>query len=278
MEMRTLLAVLLLLSGAALAQTPSSSRDYTNLWFIESESGWGMNVIQQERILFVTLFIYGADRKPTWLVGPAVTYSSTNASGGEVYTGDLYATTGPAFNLAAFDASSVTVTRVGSITFTGNADGTARVAYTVESGATGTGTVTKNVTRQTWAATTVPNRSYVGGWEGSQTSCRTASDNGPVHERLNMALNIDGTALTLDVTIFNSAGAVDGTCRMQGAYTQTGRVGSSSGTMQCPAGTNIGTYTLTGIAAGAAGFSARLNVAATGDCNFTANIGGVKVQ
>jgi hypothetical protein len=275
---RLLLAVLMMLSGAALAQTPSASRDYTNLWFNANESGWGMNVIHQERILFVTIFAYGTDRKPTWFVGPATTYASTDANGAEIYTGDLYVTTGPAFNAATFDATSVTVTRVGSITFTGRADGTASVTYNVDSGTVGTGAVTKSVTRQTWAGHTVPNRSYVGGWEGSQTSCRNAGDNGAVHERLNIALNIAGTALTMDVTIFNNAGAVDGSCHFQGNYTQTGRLGTSTGTAQCPAGTNTGTYTLTDIAPSATGFNARLNVVATGDCNFTANIGGVKVQ
>lgn len=274
---RLLLALVLMLSGAVLAQTPSASRDYTNLWFNANESGWGMNVIHQERILFVTIFAYGTDRKPTWFVGPAVTFSSTS-NGAEIFTGDLFATTGTPFSTATFDPTSVTVTRVGSITFTGRADGTASVTYNVDSGTAGTGTVTKSVTQQTWSGNSVPARSYNGAWEGSQTSCTAATDNGAVHERLNMALNIAGTALTLDVTIFNNAGAVDGSCRFQGNYTQVGRLGTSTGTAQCPPGTNTGTYTLTDIAPSAAGFNAHMNVVSTSKCIFNANIGGAKVQ
>ena len=270
-----LFLVLLLLSGAALGQTPSTSRDYSNLWFVESESGWGMNVIQQERILFVTLFIYGADRKPTWLVGPAVTYSSTDSSGAEIYTGDLYATTGAPFNIAAFDPASVTVTRVGSITFTGRSNGSATVAYTVENGSAGTGTVTKNVVRQTWASTNVGASTYFGGLDTVNSNCTPASDNGPGRSRADISLTISGQSLTLLFTTLNPNGTADETCRLQGNYTQTGRNGNSSGTIQCPVGTSIGTYTLTGIAAGAAGFHARF--AATTNCTVTGNIGGVKL-
>ena len=42
--------------------------DYTDLWFIPAESGWGANVIQQHDILFVTLFVYGTNGQPTWFV------------------------------------------------------------------------------------------------------------------------------------------------------------------------------------------------------------------
>ena len=270
-----LVSVLLLLSGAALAQTPSTSRDYSNLWFVESESGWGMNVIHQERILFVTLFIYGGDRKPTWLVGPAVTYSSTDSSGAEIYTGDLYATTGTPFNTAAFDPASVTVTRVGTITFTGRSNGTASVAYTVEGGGAGTGTVTKNVARQTWAGTNIGASTYFGGVDLVNSACTPASDNGPIRRRADISLTISGTSLTLQFTMLNSNGTADETCRLQGTYTQTGRSGNSTGTIQCPVGTNVGTYSLSGIGANPAGFHARFT--ATTNCTTSGNIGGVKL-
>src|SRR5512140_549730 len=272
---RILLAFLLMLSGAALAQTPSTSRDYSNLWYNASEPGWGMNVIQQERVLFVTLFIYGSDRRPTWLVGPAVTYARSESGGAEVYTGDLYATTGTPFSTAAFDPTSVTVTRVGSITFTGRADGTASVTYTVESGAAGTGTVTKNATRQTWAGTSVADATYFGGLDFVNSACALASDNGETRRHADISLTISGTSLTMQFTMLNANGTVDEACRLQGTYTQTGRAGSSAGTIQCPVGTNVGTYTLSGIGVSSTGFHARLAVA--GNCTTTGNIGGVKL-
>jgi hypothetical protein len=270
-----LVSVLLLLSGAALAQTPSTSRDYSNLWFIENESGWGMNVIQQERILFITLFIYGPDRRPTWLVGPAVTYSSTDSNGNEIYTGDLYATTGTPFNTTPFDASSVTVTRVGSITFTGRSNGNASVSYTVESGSTGTGTVTKNVVRQTWSGTNVGATTYFGGVNLVNSNCAAASDNGLANVRADLTLTISGTSLTLLFTTLKPGGGVDQQCRLLGNYTQSGRSGSSTGKIQCPVGTDVGTYTLTGIGVSSSGFHARMS--GTADCTVNGNIGGVKL-
>ena len=53
-------------SGPALA-TPDSI-DYTDLWFVPAESGWGVNVIQQGNTLFATLFVYGSDQSPRWFV------------------------------------------------------------------------------------------------------------------------------------------------------------------------------------------------------------------
>lgn len=262
-----------MLSGTALSQTPATSRDYSDLWFNANESGWGMNVIHQERILFVTLFVYGSDRRPTWFVGPAVTYTSTDSSGAQTYTGDLYATTGTPFSTVPFDTSSVTVTRVGSITFTGKADGTASVTYSVTSGTAGTGTVTKTVTRQTWANTSVSG-TYYGVVDTVNSACTPASDNGASRNFANISLATTGQSLSLQFTTLNANGSVSDTCRLVGNYTQSGRYGSSTGVVQCPVGTNVATYTLSEILIGATGFSARLNVKA--NCTVAGYIGGVR--
>jgi hypothetical protein len=272
---RFLLGILLVFSGAALAQSPSTSRDNSNLWFNANEPGWGMNVIQQERILFVTIFAYGSDRRPTWFVGPAVTFASVDASGAETFTGDLYVTTGTPFSTAPFDPSSVIVTRVGSITFVSRADGTATVTYSVESGAAGTGTVTKNLTRQTWSSANVAASTYFGGLDTVNSACDNPADNGPSRERADLSLTISGTSLTLLMTTLKPAGGVDQVCRLEGNYTQAGRSGSSTGTVQCPPGTKVATYTLTAIAANANGFNARIS--GKGDCTFSGSVGGVKL-
>ena len=45
---------------------PAAATDYTDIWYLPSESGWGVNLIQAEDVIFVTLFIYGPNNQPTW--------------------------------------------------------------------------------------------------------------------------------------------------------------------------------------------------------------------
>jgi hypothetical protein len=33
--------------------------DYTDLWWVPAESGWGVNLVQSDTVLFVTFIIYG---------------------------------------------------------------------------------------------------------------------------------------------------------------------------------------------------------------------------
>ena len=70
----------------------------TSLWWNPNESGWGLNLNQQGSLMFATLFTYDASRAPLWLVmsGGAL------QADGVTFTGDLYRTTGPAFNANPF--------------------------------------------------------------------------------------------------------------------------------------------------------------------------------
>lgn len=86
----------------------------TALWWIASESGWGLNLIHRpgSNIVFGTWYTYGADGKRTWIVMPSGSWSSPNT-----YTGTLYATSGSAFD-RPYDASQHTITPVGAGTLT----------------------------------------------------------------------------------------------------------------------------------------------------------------
>lgn len=64
---RYLFLSLVALAIAGAAQATTHSTDYTDLWWNSpdnSESGWGVNVVQQGDIVFATFFIYGADGTP----------------------------------------------------------------------------------------------------------------------------------------------------------------------------------------------------------------------
>ncbi|HXT03232.1 MAG TPA: hypothetical protein VN760_03585, partial [Casimicrobiaceae bacterium] len=65
------------------------------------------------------------DGAPLWL-----SVTATN-SGGSVFTGTLYRTTGPAFDAVPFDPAAVVRTPVGTATFTFSDGGNAVFAYTV---------------------------------------------------------------------------------------------------------------------------------------------------
>jgi hypothetical protein len=126
---------------------PPAALNVQGLWWnapAGSESGWGVNVTQQGEILFATWFTYDTDGSGMWLV------MSNGAKVGEnQYSGTLYRTTGPAFDAAPFDPSRVTVTPVGSATFTFSDANNGTFSYTVNGVAQ-----SKTITRQVYASPT----------------------------------------------------------------------------------------------------------------------------
>ncbi len=136
-KLASLFALAVLLSIGLDARALSIS----DLYYKPGEDGWGANIIQQSNILFITIFVYGTNGQPTWLVGPATTLQSSGS-----YSGTLYQTTGPWYG-TTFNPGSVANRQVGTVTFTHNPVGESTLAYTVD----GT-SVAKQVVRQTWAA------------------------------------------------------------------------------------------------------------------------------
>jgi hypothetical protein len=78
----------------------SDTTSYTALWWVPSESGWGLNTNHQGETVFATLFTYAADGQPMWLVGPNL----AGYAGERTYSGPLYRTTGPPFNQVPWSA------------------------------------------------------------------------------------------------------------------------------------------------------------------------------
>ena len=114
----------------------------TALWWNPRESGWGLNLNHQGNLLFGTLFTYDANRAPLWLVMSA----GAMQSDGRTFTGDLYRTTGPAFNANPFTPiGPANVTKVGSMTVAFDEASSATLTYTVN------GTqVVKSIQRQVY--------------------------------------------------------------------------------------------------------------------------------
>jgi hypothetical protein len=112
----------------------------TSLWYNPSESGWGLNLNQQGSLMFGTLFTYDAARAPSWFVMPAGTLQAD----GITFTGDLYRTTGPAFNANPFTPiGAANITRVGTMTMSFSQANAGTLSYSVNGIA-----VEKNIQRQ----------------------------------------------------------------------------------------------------------------------------------
>lgn len=82
----------------------------TDIWYDPNESGWGMQLVNTGSFVFATLFIYGADGKPTWVTGELQKGET------KVWTGPLYGTTG-SYYAAKWNPAELKVREVGSMTF-----------------------------------------------------------------------------------------------------------------------------------------------------------------
>jgi hypothetical protein len=111
-------------------------------WGSASQSGWGLNLVQQGSTVFATWFTYDTDGTGLWLVMPNGAKVGDNA-----YSGALYRTTGPSLSAATFDSAQVGTTQVGNATlsFTDANNGTFSAMV---NGAR----VTKPITREIYGA------------------------------------------------------------------------------------------------------------------------------
>jgi hypothetical protein len=137
---RTLFALLLLVAASRAAAV-----DYTDIYYVLGEDGYGFNVVENDSdfgsFLFVTFFIYGTDNKPTWYTAQ-LTLDQNSGN----FNGSLYATTGTYFGLPWNPKDHSAAVQVGAASFQPNGPYTAKFIYVV------TGppmvTVTKSIQRQ----------------------------------------------------------------------------------------------------------------------------------
>jgi len=260
---RIVIAFLTVAAFSTGAANAASTTNFSDQWWIEAESGWGASVLQQADTLFIDLFVYGADNKPTWFTAAAFNQSGVTA-GHTLFTGDLYQTNGP-YHGGAFNPSLVTLRKVGTLTFDAITATNATMTYTVD----GTPAV-KNVTRQTWGY------ENLGGtydavwktgcgypspfdWEVSSTVIRHNADN-------SVTINV---SCPYCMTNFHHD--------FLGNYTQSGHLGQIAADLGTP---DAGSITISEIATTAAGFTGRFTgsmVIAGQTCQITnGKIGAVR--
>lgn len=251
---RFLLAILLFAAAGRAAAV-----DYTDIWFLPAESGWGVNVVQSDSFLFITFFIYGADGKPTWYTGQVTLDASGN------YNGTLYATTGT-YYISPWVAGNVTVTPVGTVSFQPTSPTTAKLIYIVN----GVGTVMKVIQRQTNTAITIGG-SYSGAQSGVYSGCSASSSNGPYRDffDLDVTQDVNGSvsfAFTYDAF----------SCTFSGTLTQQGQLYSVPvASYQCTDGLKT-TAGMTEIKATAQGIEGKFSAPSVGgNCREDAQFSGV---
>lgn len=262
---RRCVAGLLVTLGFALpAAAASNSVDYTDLWYNPAESGWGLNLIQQNNIIFATLFVYGADNSARWYV------ASNLSGGGSAFSGQLFQTTGPAFS-SPFSPTAVTTTPVGTMTLSFNTPTTATLSYTVNGVS-----VTKQIQRQTWSAENFSG-SYLGGLTATGSACHNGASNGAVLIFDVLTVTHSASSFSAKVNFFNSAGTASA-CTFSGNYGQDGHLGNVNGSFNCTFGStpgNQGTFNMSQLAVTQNGFTGAFN-GSDQFCNYTGFFGGVR--
>ena len=215
---RIMIAFLTVATLATGVVQAASTTNFSDPWWTEGQSGWGMSVQQQNDVLFIALLVYGTDNQPAWFTASAF-HQINPATGPFVFTGDLYLTNGPYYG-AAWNPAALSYRKVGTLTFDAATANNATLTYTVD----GTPFV-KNVTRLTLSYENLGG-TYYGGWNGDRPQCI----NGPANQThfedpltITVAKNT-GSAVTVTLR-FGDGGSES----FSGTYTQSGHLGRIDG-------------------------------------------------
>jgi hypothetical protein len=207
-----------LLFATALSAPPalatSFSIDQSDLYYIATEQGWGIQLVQRGSVIFATLFVYGPTGTPTWYV------STMNSTDGATWDGDLYATTGPYFATLPFNPANVAATKVGTMHWQPQTIAAGTLTYDVNGVI-----IVKNVTRQSLVLDDYSG-TYLGAFHASAINCSNPTDNAPPADIPFATITVaqTGQSVTLTISAFGVMLTVTGTA------SQDGQFGSLAGT------------------------------------------------
>lgn len=247
------------------AAATTFSTDYTDLWLVPTEAGWGLNLIHQGDTLFASLFVYGSDSQPRWYFASNLAGSATS------YNGPLYRATGTPFSAQWQPNQYSGAISVGTMTLNFNSQSTGTLTYRVD----GT-TVTKNISRFTFKNNNLSG-TYIGGMTAGTNSCTVASNNNArvlIAGAMTVTHGSGNPRFVVDFT--SPANGQAATCTFTGAYIQEGKPGSiPNGTWSCTGGANnTGTFNMAQIDAKLGGINAVIT-AQDQYCRYVGYFGGV---
>lgn len=241
------------------AGATSATTDQSDLWWVPSESGWGIQLVQRGTVIFATMFVYGPTGAPTWYAG------TLNYLGNFAWTGDLYVTNGPWFGTVPFNPSAVGYRKVGTMTWNALFVTTGTLTYSVDGVP-----VTKTVTRQTLVLDNFAGR-YAGAVHQTQSGCFSPANNGTAEVVAVLAVTQNGTAVSLASTAQTGIA-----CTYSGTLSQAGQMGEISGAYSCSTG-ETGTFTIFEVQVNVAGITGRLGAHSnTLGCSISGWFGGMR--
>ena len=239
---------------------PAAAQDYTDIWYLPSESGWGVNLIQAEDVIFVTLFIYGPNNQPTWYV--AIIYRDANGN----FAGNLYSTVGPYFG-GPWNPAAYAPTLAGTASFFPSSAYQGTLIYGLAGGLT----VTKTIQRQTLKTITLAG-TYTGGQAGTYSGCSNSGSNGSYKDNFDVQVTqFDNGSATFQFAYTSGL-----SCTMSGTLAQYGQLYTiPSASYACSDGLNTaaGMSEIKATAHGIEGRFAALSVG--GGCREDASFSGV---
>lgn len=249
----TLLTVFLLAQPNANAAT-SWGTDFSDLWWVPTENGWGANIAHQGDIIFLTMFVYGGDGTPRWYVASGMQYQG--GSGPLTFTGALYETRGPFFAAFPFNPSNVLVRQVGTATLSFTFIERGVLRYSVDGAF-----IEKTIQRQTFRNNTLTGR-YSGGLVVTQSNCIA-----PAYFASDFNISQSGTTVSIGTS----------NCNYAASYSQAGRMGYLSGTFSCFNGAR-GNFQAYEIEVGQVGLGARYDAQYSNPagCTETGRLGGIR--
>jgi hypothetical protein len=119
--------------------------NYTDMWWVPTESGWGIHFTQQGDAIFAAWFTYD-------FTGAALALTATlSRVGPGVYSGTLIKTSGPPFSAMPWNPAAVTRTEAGTATVSFANGNAATFTFTVNDDGKTT-TQTKSISRQVFRA------------------------------------------------------------------------------------------------------------------------------
>src|SRR5688572_18335001 len=214
--LRNFLAAIAVSLGFALPASAATSgtTDFTDIWLLPSEQGWGMNIVHLGNLVFATLYVYDAAGQPHFFSA-----SETAATGASSFSGPLYETRGTHFAAVPYVASAHTATQVGTLTISFSTANTGTLTYTVAGV-----TVTKAIQRFAFRLENLTGN-YLGGMTAN-SSCSGSNQLTLIFDTLNVTHS--GSSITMVVNFFNSSGT-SSRCTFTGTYSQNGRLGNIQG-------------------------------------------------
>lgn len=200
------------------ASTSLTQTDFTDGWWVPTESGWGMNVLHQGGTMALMFYVFNEQSEPVWYLGVATLDPATGA-----FAGPLSLHSGTNLTEAVFGPIPRSARTVGVINFAPTSAYTALVSYTI-----GTVTINKSMERFTFTPIDFAGN-FVASVVGTQSQCAAPGGN---FERTQVA-----TATLAGGQMQLVLGDTVGYCTFSGVLTQRGQMGEMrNGGFTCTSG------------------------------------------